>query len=277
MINLSLIGRPGSGKGTYGNLLSKALQCPLVVMGDVLRKHVEQGTEIGKQVDDYQRQGKLADDSIVTRALLTHMEEFQFEEGSHHDRRFGFILDGFPRTLTQAKLLMPQNEDEGTNETNMEVDLMTQQVKWPQKFKISFAVNIEVPDHICIEKMKGRRKCLKCNESFNVSHVETPSGFFMPPKLPIPYPCQTCDMDYEWEKRSDDTEEIFVERMREFHEQSAVVTQFYASDDKLVEFIPFKGIQDMPVLEEIVKNKANSSSYVSNSSMLHYQIWKLIL
>jgi adenylate kinase len=255
-INLSLIGRPGSGKGTYGNLLSKALACPLVVMGDVLRKHVEIGTEIGEQVGAYQRKGKLADDMLVTRALLAHLEELHAQEGNPK-RRFGFILDGFPRTLTQAKLLMPQNESGTTKKDTSEKDLVTQ-LKWPEKFQISFAVNIEVPDNICIEKMKGRRKCLKCNESFNVSNVDTPDGFFMPPKLPIPYPCRKCNMDSDWETRSDDTEEIFVRRMEEFHEQSAIVTQFYADQDKLVEFIPFKGIEDMPILEEIVNSEANS-------------------
>lgn len=249
-INLSLIGRPGSGKGTYGKELSKALNCPLVVMGDVLRRHVQLGTDIGKEVDDYQRQGKLADDYLVARALLEHLKELEYLEGLK-TTRFGFILDGFPRTSTQAKLLLPQkNKDEGE---------LLSKILWPQELKTSFAVNIEVPDDICIGKMKGRRKCLKCGESFNVTNIDTPEGFYMPPKLPDPYPCDQCDMDKDWEKRIDDTEEIFVKRMKEFHEQSSIVTQLFAKHGKLVEFIPYNGVDDMPILEKIVKDKANST------------------
>lgn len=252
-INISLIGKPGSGKGTYGNGLSKLLDCPLVVMGDVLRKHVQDGTEIGREVENYQREGKLANDYLVSRALLEHLKELPSLQGKNKKTRFGFILDGFPRTLAQAKLLLDIDETNGANDLNnsMNDDLMLQ-INWPRELKISFAVNIDVPDFICIGKMKGRRHCLKCEESFNLTNIDTPDGFFMPPKLPVPYPCRKCDMDKDWSKRNDDTEEIFVKRMQEYHEQSACVTNFFAEHGKRVDFVPYKGIADMPILEKIV-------------------------
>ncbi len=233
-------------------------------MREVLLSHVTLFTvhfiphQIGKQVADYQSQGKLADDSLVTKALLLHLQELELSQKGTHQSRFGFILDGFPRTTNQAKKLLTQQKKIAKNQHDSLTTL-----EWPERFKLSFAVNIEVPDHICIDKMKGRRKCLRCNESFNLSNIDT-EGFFMPPKLPTPYPCKKCDMDLDWFKRSDDTDEIFVRRMKEFHEQSTAVNQIFREQGKLVDFIPFRGIQDMPVLEEIVNNKADSSDINCN-------------
>ena len=255
-INFSLIGKPGAGKGTYGKLLSEALGCPLVVMGDVLRMNVLKGTEIGKEVDKFQREGRLVNDSLVSQALLSYLQDLRCKQGDDSPNlgKFGFILDGFPRTLTQAKMLTIM--DKGVFKSDGIT--LSEATEWPDELKISFAVNIEVPDIICVDKMKGRRKCSKCDKSFNMTHVETPDGFFMPPQLPDPYPCDKCDMDRDWIIRSDDTEEIFQKRISEFHEQSSVVTQFFAEDGKLLEFVPYKGVKDMPILQDLVKNEANA-------------------
>mmetsp|Transcript_15855 Transcript_15855/g.23849 ORF Transcript_15855/g.23849 Transcript_15855/m.23849 type:complete len:89 (-) Transcript_15855:828-1094(-) len=86
----------------------------------------------------------------------------------------------------------------------------------------------------------------------------------MPPNLPVP-PCKNCDMDTDWSQRSDDTEEIFVQRMKEYHEQSTVVNVFFRDQGKLVDFIPYKGIKDMPILQEIVNKRANSSNIDCNT------------
>jgi adenylate kinase len=226
-------------------------------MGDVLRKHAQEGTEIGKLIAKCQNEGRLADDKIVSLALLEHLKELKCREiNKNNATEFGFILDGFPRTVPQAKLLLNNKEREKDNTTN-DLDLV-KLIEWPQDLTASFAVNIEVPDEICITKMKGRRKCSKCNESFNVSNVDTPEGFFMPPQLPVPYPCDNCDMKKDWTIRMDDTEEIFVKRMKEYHEQSAIVKQFFEDQGKLLEFTPYKGVSDMPILEKIVREKAKS-------------------
>jgi Adenylate kinase and related kinases len=233
-INISLIGKPGSGKGTYGQLLSKFLGCPLVIMGDVLRDHVVKGTEIGMKIAQCQREGKLANDELVVEALLKHLENTL--SSPHKSKKsvvapFGYILDGFPRTLQQAEYMFLDS------------------TQWPKQFGITFAVNIDVPDEICIEKMLGRRKCKVCHESFNVADVNTPNGFVMPPKLPSPYPCQKCDMDQDWEIRIDDTKEIMIRRLTEYHDKSSPVANLFRDRDKLVTFTPFKGIADMPILQ----------------------------
>jgi adenylate kinase len=266
-VNLSLIGRPGSGKGTYGKALSNALNCPLVVMGDVLREHVRQGSNIGKKVDCYQREGKLVDDLLVSQALLEHLKHLNNGREETRKNRFGFILDGFPRTLTQAKMLLQRNYDNdetapsGNNHHQDENDLIG--LSWPKHLKISFAVNINVPEIICIGKMKGRRTCLKCNEAFNVTNIDTDDGFFMPPKLPTPYPCNKCDMESDWSQRLDDTSEIFQRRMREYDDQSSIVTEYFSSHDKLAEFVPYRGIDDMHILEKAVNHQANCIDFAT--------------
>ncbi len=235
LVNLCLIGKPGSGKGTYGNLLAKSLNCSLVVIGDVLRDHVKKKSDIGKEIEEYQRLGKLADDNLVEKALLSHLESI-LTTSENPESKFGFVLDGFPRTMKQASSI----------------------TTWPKQFRISFAVSIDVPDTICLSKMLGRRHCTKCNNSFNVSDVNTSDGFVMPPQLPSPYPCQKCDMKNDWQTRLDDTEEVMSRRIAEFHVKTEPVSAFFETKNKLVSFVPYNGVQDMDILEQKVKVKAQS-------------------
>eukprot|EP00979_Chaetoceros_neogracilis_P007647 scaffold1621_cov262-Chaetoceros_neogracile.AAC.13 len=240
-IGLSLIGRPGSGKGTYGTLLAKAFGCPLIIVGDVLRDHVHRNTEIGKEISVFQKEGRLADDNLVAKALISHLEKLISQ--SDDNVKFRFILDGFPRSLPQAKLMFPSASD--SNECSKNAIL------WPKRYQISFAVNIDVPDQICIEKMLGRRKCKVCHDNFNVTDVNK-NNFVMPPKLPIPYPCQKCDMEEDWERRLDDTETIMRRRLEEFHTTSSPVESFFEDRGKLLTFQPFRGILDMPKMKDLV-------------------------
>ena len=223
-------------------------------MGDVLRSHVQKGTDIGKAVDKFQREGRLVHDSLVSQALHSHLQELSQNHADDQKNKFGFILDGYPRTLTQAKMLTI-NKGDGIKSHN---ESRSTHNDWPDEFKISFAVNINVPNFVCIGKMKGRRKCSKCGESFNITHIETSDGFFMPRQLPDPYPCTKCDMESDWITRSDDTEEIFQRRIDEFYGQSAAVTQYYADHNRLLDFVPYKGIADMPILCDLVRNETIS-------------------
>lgn len=274
--NVCLIGKPGSGKGTYGTLLSNALHnCPLIVMGDVIRNHIQRQTDIGKEMEECQRVGRLADDELVARALLSHLEEIEmqrelkgkgqqqepsaidYDHDHHPEPKFGFILDGFPRTSAQAQFIIGSNEED-TSTTTSSISM-----SWPKKFQISFAVSIDVPDEICLSKMLGRRRCKKCHTSFNISdvHHPTPDGIFvMPPQLPSPYPCDRCNMtdDSDWEIRSDDTEEIMSRRIKEFHDKSSPVSALFRERNRLVSFVPYNGVQDMNVLEQKVRDKAQS-------------------
>lgn len=244
LINISLIGRPASGKGTYGSLLAEKLKIPLVIVGDVLRDHVAKGTEIGIAIENCQKEGKLADDELVTAALLSHLKTLKSRatyksNKAGNDVQFGYILDGYPRSLVQAETMYTSSS-----------------LPWPKEFEIAFAVDIDVPDKICIDKMLGRRKCTICKKSFNVADVNTKDGYVMPPNLPDPFPCTKCDMDKDWERRLDDTEDIMTARLKEFHAISSPVVKFFQQRNKLVKFQPFNGISDMPLMEDLVRNRA---------------------
>lgn len=269
-INIALIGKPGSGKGTYGALLSQSLNIPLVVLGDVLCDHVQRKTDIGLEIAGFQREGRLADDELVANALLSHLRtmfkdskidqrESEEDTGMARRSKFGFILDGFPRTLSQAHLMFPLDKMNSSTVTSNFAEASASTISWPDDMKISFAVNIDIPDEICLAKMLGQRKCTKCNKSFNVADVNTEDGLVMPPKLPSPYPCVRCDMNEDWHIRIDDMEKNMSRRIAEFHEKSASVSKFFEDADKIVTFVPYNGISDMHILEKLVKEKATKS------------------
>lgn len=241
-INLALIGKPGSGKGTYGKLLATRLDCPLVVVGDILRDHVKHGSALGEKIDAYQRQGKLVEDNIVAEALLSHLNLI-FAEKTRPDTTFGFVLDGFPRTVKQAQMI----DNDVKNKLN--------EIIWPEKFRLNYVVDIDVPDWICIDKILGRRKCSVCHSSFNISDVNKPP-FRMPPQLPNPYPCTQCDMETSWEKRIDDDENIVVQRLEEYREKSQPVSKYFQHTGRLLTFVPYNGIDDMYKLEKLVADRS---------------------
>jgi adenylate kinase len=273
IINFALIGPPGSGKGTYGSILATNLKCHLVTVGNVLRQQVELNTDIGKVIGDCQRQGRLVDDAVVSHALMDHLttldlnHDQDFDHQEHETTKVGFILDGYPRTLEQAKLIQQHSSSSSSSSSSsypihdhhhQDQDDDSIEFTWPERFRISFGVSIDVPDDICLSKMLGRRHCTKCQIGFNVTDVHTSNGFVMPPKLPDPYPCNKCDMDKDWSKREDDTEEIIARRIHEYHLKTAPVADYYREKGALLSFVPYKGIQDTPLLETMIRDNINS-------------------
>jgi adenylate kinase len=239
--NICLIGKPGSGKGTYGKLLSEKFNCPLIVMGDVLRDHVLKETDIGIKIRDVQLRGDLVDDRIASSALLSYLSDHSFmsERTKSSDSVTGntkirFILDGFPRTLPQANII---NTD------------------WPEKFKIDVGISIEVPDHVCIGKMLGRRKCTVCKGVFNVTNINSSDGFIMPPTLPNPYPCHKCDMSKDWTMREDDTKDVMERRISQFYQETHPILESMKKADMLINFTPYNGVKDIDILEELLIRK----------------------
>uniref|UniRef100_A0A7S2XIJ6 Adenylate kinase active site lid domain-containing protein n=1 Tax=Attheya septentrionalis TaxID=420275 RepID=A0A7S2XIJ6_9STRA len=251
--HLTLIGPPGSGKGTYGKLLAKALGGTLVTCSDILKHEIAQNTDIGQAVADCQRRGVLADDTLVTTAVHSHLQQLvtskeRTSESSSSQQysqqqsqtRVGFILDGFPRTVNQAQIM--------SND-------------WEEELQVPVAVRLHVPDDICLQKMMGRRLCRSCGGSFNIANVNG-GGFVMPPTLPTitdddpeEY-CASgkCDWDANWYTRPDDTLVICQQRIDEFHAETAPVLEYYEQYGSLLKFIPFHGVQDMHILEHMVKH-----------------------
>jgi adenylate kinase len=143
-LNLILLGPPGAGKGTQAERLTDDFSLPYIGTGDLLRKHKEDGTELGLEAAEYMDKGELVPDDLVVRMILAEIDE---------RGRDGFLLDGYPRSVEQADALAEALEDNGRS--------------------LSAVLLIDVDDETVIQRLSGRRQC----RNGHVYHV-----LFNPPK-----------------------------------------------------------------------------------------------
>lgn len=185
-----LLGPPGAGKGTQAVDLSKKLQLPHISTGDLFRENLSKNTELGKKAKTFMEKGQLVPDDIVLDML--------FERISQKDCLGGYILDGFPRTLEQAKAL--------DNRLKNKVKLLT--------------LNLEIPDSELVDRISSRLVCKNCSAPFNKK--------FLPPKTP-----NVCDhCKGELYQRKDDTPEVVLERLKVYHKQTEPLISYYKNSSK---------------------------------------------
>ena len=149
-MRLIFFGRPGSGKGTYASAISSILKIPHISTGQMLRSEIRKGTTLGKLADSYIKHGHFVPDSIAMKMLKKRLQK--------KDALGGFILDGSPRTLRQAKSLEKIS-------------------------KIDLVINLELDERIVVEKTIGRRVCEKCGANYNIADIHK-GKINMPPLLP---------------------------------------------------------------------------------------------
>lgn len=208
-MNLILLGAPGAGKGTQAELLMEKLGIPTISTGNMLREAMREGTELGRKVKHHMDNGLLVPDDVVLDIVRSRVAQ--------PDCARGFILDGYPRNIHQAKSLM---------ELGIPVD---------------HVISIEVPDAIIEARMSGRRVCTKCGASF---HVEA-----NPPKVP-----DTCDFcGAELAQRPDDAPETVRRRLRVYHQETEALKEFYQTLGKLRRVEGNQSIEDAnrAILKEI--------------------------
>ena len=186
-MKIVMLGAPGAGKGTQAEKIAEQYGLPHISTGDIFRKNIKEGTELGKEAKGYMDAGKLVPDELTVRMLLDRV--------SGDDCRAGYILDGFPRTIPQAEAL------------DSELVKLGEQ--------IDFAVDVEVPDENIIKRMSGRRACSKCGAT---DHTE-----FSPPKKDGI--CDECGG--ELTIRDDDKPETVKKRLEVYHEQTQPLIDFY--------------------------------------------------
>lgn len=189
-MNLILLGAPGAGKGTQAEIISDKYNIPTISTGNIIRAALKNGTEMGLKAKAYTEQGKLVPDDVVIGIIRERLAE--------QDCKNGFILDGFPRTIPQAKAL---------DDMNITIDA---------------ALSIEVADEEIVKRMSGRRVCEKCGAIY---HTE-----FKKPE--IEGVCNNCDGNLVI--RKDDEPETVLERLKVYHDQTEPLKDYYKAQDKLV-------------------------------------------
>ena len=185
-MRIILFGPPGSGKGTQADLVEKRYGLPKVSTGDILRQAVREGTPLGRRAEAIMKQGGLVPDEIV--------EELVRERLARPDCRAGYLLDGFPRNLSQVKIL--QEIDGGRPEAVIEID---------------------VPSEEIVARLSGRRTCSGCKAIYGPAGRE--------PRLEGR--CDDCGGSLF--QRPDDTPEVIAERLRVYQEQTAPIREHYAA------------------------------------------------
>lgn len=187
-MKIIMLGAPGAGKGTQAKMIADKYQIPHISTGDIFRANIKNGTELGKEAKSYMDKGLLVPDELTVKILLDRV--------ANKDCKNGYVLDGFPRTIPQAKVL-----EEALAKTSDKID---------------FAINVDVPDENIIRRMSGRRACLKCGATFHIEHVP-------PKKEGI---CDVCGDALVL--RDDDKEETVKNRLQVYHKQTQPLIDFYS-------------------------------------------------
>lgn len=211
-MKIVMLGAPGAGKGTQADKIAEKYNIPHISTGDIFRSNIKAGTELGKKAKSFIDQGLLVPDEVTIGMLLDRIHEADCENG--------YILDGFPRTIPQAESLTAALEENGE--------------------AIDFALDVEVPDANIVNRMAGRRACLKCGATY---HTE----FAAPKKKGI---CDKCGS--ELVLRDDDKPETVQKRLEVYHEQTHPLIDYYkkkgvlhAIDGTLSMETVFKNIVDI--------------------------------
>ena len=178
-MNLIMLGAPGSGKGTMAKLIAKDFELPHISTGDIFRENIKNQTEIGKQAKAIMDKGELVPDEITIKIVENRLKE--------DDCKDGFILDGFPRNLIQARAL--------------------------EKFaKIDRVILLDVPSEEIVRRIVGRRACKNCGEIYNTETYDKPT-------------CAKCGG--ELYQRDDDKLETVRNRLEVYEKQTAPLIDFY--------------------------------------------------
>jgi len=182
MKNLIFIGAQGAGKGTYAAIVKKNYDIPHISTGDMFREAMKKGTPVGIEAKKFIDQGMLVPDEVTVKLVDDRLKA--------PDCKNGFILDGFPRTLSQA----------------MALDRIT---------KITKVVFLEVTESVIMQRIGGRIQCRKCGTIFHKTN--------MPPK--VEGVCDKCSG--ELYTREDDQPEAIKKRLEVFYKETAPLIDYY--------------------------------------------------
>ena len=183
-MNIFIMGAPGSGKGTFSSKIKEEYNLNHISTGDIFRANISQGTELGLQAKAYAEQGKLVPDEITNKMVKDYLATLS-------DKKNGYLLDGYPRTLDQAKAF-----EEMTDGTDLAVDVI-------------------LAMDVLTRRITGRRTCKDCGEIYNI--------YSKPTK--VEGVCDRCGG--ELTQRKDDNEESLKVRLDEYSNNTEPVIDYY--------------------------------------------------
>lgn len=188
-MNIIIMGPAGSGKGTISSTIVEKYHLTHISTGDMFRYHISNNTELGQLAQQYTNAGKLVPDEVTVEMLKNRLAQ--------DDVKNGYLLDGFPRTLAQAKAFEVLSK-----EINQEVDCV---------------LSLVLPLDLLIERITGRRVCPNCGASYHIKNVKPKQDGI----------CDVCGS--ELIQRKDDTEEKLMVRLSEHDRNTAPVIKYYDS------------------------------------------------
>jgi adenylate kinase len=193
-MRIILFGSPGVGKGTQAKILSEKLNIPHISTGDILRSAVDKKTHMGLEAKKLMDKGELVPDDIMIGIIRDTLQEARCKSG--------FILDGFPRTITQAE----------------ELEDLLNELKMNQKKIIDITANEEE----IIQRLTNRRACKVCNHIFVLSEIENSNT------------CPNCGAKESFYQRSDDKEEVIRKRLEIFQKTTKPVLSYYEKNTNVI-------------------------------------------
>ena len=186
-MRLILLGPPGAGKGTQATNIVKEYGITHISTGDIFRHNIKNQTELGKKVKEFLDNGKLVPDELTIDLVWDRL--------SKEDCKNGFLLDGFARTINQAKALQ-----EGLKERGLKLDKV---------------INIDVDKNILVKRLSGRRVCKECGETYHIENKPTKKEGI----------CDKCSSEVI--QRADDNEITVLERIEVYEKQTFPLIDFY--------------------------------------------------
>jgi len=199
-----MLGPPGAGKGTQARMMAEALQLPHISTGDMLREALKNQTELGKKAKEYMDAGDLVPDELVDAIIAERL--------TREDCSRGFILDGYPRNISQARFLQSLFDKSGTR---------------------ILSIGVKVDDGVLIKRLSSRWTCPKCNKMFNANLDPTKIGG----------KCDECGTALI--QRKDDSAEVIAERLHVYYTLTRPLIQLYQEQGSYVEVDGNRPVEDV--------------------------------
>ena len=220
-MNIIMLGAPGTGKGTIAGILSGELGIPQISTGDIFRKNIKEGTELGKLADSYISKGQLVPDDVTIKIVEDRLNQ--------PDAKNGVILDGFPRTVVQADKLKEILANKGE--------------------KVDITINLITPEEELIERIVNRRVCSnqECKAVYNI--------VLHPPK--VAGICDKCGS--ELITRKDDNIETVKSRLEQYFTATSPLVDYYEKEGILYSATVSKSINKLGevVAKDILEHLKN--------------------